>query len=488
MATASTTAAPALTALGFFKLLKWINGHPLLSTIELYRRRLFESFNAVGRDGQPRYNLGLFGRAKKNWKTADAMLEALYAVMQDSPWGSQVYVLANDEKQAGDDLALTKKLVNVNPVLGDWLRVQKNIIERRDGAGFIEILPAQDAIGAHGKTFRLLVIDEIHGYRNWDVLEALAPDPTRLDAQTWVTSYASLFHRPGVPLFDLLALAKSGGDPRMLTSWYAADWCTDPDFASRSPEERANPSIESWRNPSYLAQQRRRLPSHKFRRLHLNLPGVPEGSAYQPEPVMSAVDRGVRVRPRVDGVSYAAFVDMSGGSSDDAVLGIAHRDADARGVLDRLVDQGARPPFDPGAAVTRFVAVLKEYGCASVTGDRYAGETFRSMFENAGIRYSVSAETKSELYEALEPILNGGRAVLLDEAQLEQQLLGLVWRGGKIDHPAGEHDDFANAAAGAVVRAAKACTYGGEISSGDVDWSAYNDARDFRAPFGRERF
>ena len=33
---------------------------------------------------------------------------------------------------------------------------------------------------------------------------------------------------------------------------------------------------------------------------------------------------------------------------------------------------------------------------------------------------------------------------------LEQQLLGLVWRGGKIDHPPGEHDDLANAVAGVL--------------------------------------
>ena len=40
--------------------------------------------------------------------------------------------------------------------------------------------------------------------------------------------------------------------------------------------------------------------------------------------------------------------------------------------------------------------------------------------------------------------------ILLDVPLVEQQLLGLVWRGGKIDHPGGEHDDWANAAAGAL--------------------------------------
>jgi hypothetical protein len=30
------------------------------------------------------------------------------------------------------------------------------------------------------------------------------------------------------------------------------------------------------------------------------------------------------------------------------------------------------------------------------------------------------------------------------------RFLGLVWRGEKIDHPNGKHDDFANGAAGAL--------------------------------------
>src|SRR5262249_47618131 len=74
-------------------------------------------------------------------------------------------------------------------------------------------------------------------------------------------------------------------------------------------------------------------------------------------------------------------------------------------------------------------------------------------FERAGITYVVSERNRSQLYEALEPLMNGRRIVLLDIPELVQQLLGLIWRGGKIDHPSGEHDDWANAAAGAIVGA-----------------------------------
>jgi hypothetical protein len=85
----------------------------------------------------------------------------------------------------------------------------------------------------------------------------------------------------------------------------------------------------------------------------LNLPGSLEGSAYSAEKIMDAVDRGVSVRLPEPGIKYHAFVDMSGGSSDDATLGIEHRDIEGRAILDCVMDQGQRPPFDPRKAVER---------------------------------------------------------------------------------------------------------------------------------------
>jgi len=262
-----------VASLEFFSLLKWIDGRPLLPTVEPYRQHLFaQMFDCFDPDGRLHYNLGLFGRAKKKWKSADLVLAGLYAlVANDSPGGKDCFLLANDECQAGDDLSLAKKLHAANPLLQEGLVVRQKRIERRDGRGFLEILPAGDVRGSHGKTARFIGWDEIHGYSSWDILEALQPDPTRLDAQQWITSYASLHHRPGVPLFDLCAAGRAGTDPRMSFSWYAADYCTDPAFANATPEDRANPSRASWADPRYLDQQRSRLPAHKFRRLHLNL-------------------------------------------------------------------------------------------------------------------------------------------------------------------------------------------------------------------------
>jgi len=438
--------------LKFADKLKWLDGSPLLKMIEPYRRRdLSAALYTFDTNGRPKHNLALTGRGKKNWKTADLIFTALYRLLAwKSPGGNQCYILANDLDQSNDDLELAKKIVAVNRPIADFVDVKQKVIERKDGKGFLQILPAGDVVGSHGKTYLFCGFDEIHGYKTWDLLEAMQLDPTRTDALMWITSYASIYHRPGVPLFDLLATGKRGADPRMYFSWYAADYCTDPAFEHLSPEQKANPSMSSWEDPGYLVQQQSRLPSHKYRRLHLNLPGAPEGSAFSAEKVMEAVERGIRVRLPQPKITYFAFTDMSGGSNDDATLGIAHRDKDGCVWLDRVVDQGQRPPFDPRRAVERFVAVLKEYGLKSVVGDAYAGETFRQDFQRLNISYRVSELSKSEIYEEMEPLLNGGRVVLLDNANLESQFLGLIWRANKIDHQSGEHDDWANAAAGAI--------------------------------------
>jgi hypothetical protein len=487
-----------MSPLQFFSLLKWVDGQPLLpNVVEPYRQRIFTealySFDATGR---PVYNLILCGRAKKNWKTADLVLAALYKLLcWNSTGGNQCYILANDEDQADDDLSLAKKLVEardpktlwlkpLNQILNDELVIKQKVIERRDSRGFLEILPAGDVIGSHGKTYLFAGFDEIHGYKTWDILEALAHDPTRHDSVQWITSYASIYHRPGVPLFDLFSRGKTGKDRRMYFSWYAGDYTTDRDCENLPPEEKANPSRKSWGDDDYIATEQGRLPSHKFRRLHLNLPGSPEGSAYSAEKIMDSIDRNVAMRAPEKGIAYQGFVDMSGGSSDDAVVAIAHKDIDGKAILDRIVNQGQRPPFDPAVAVKRFVAVLKEYRISSVVGDAYAGQTFQAQFTNAGITYTVSELSKGEIYEAIEPHFNAGKIILLDVQELESQFLGLVWRSSKIDHANGEHDDWSNAAAGAIHKIMSGATLdlslmiggGRRTVAASRDWTDQRDA------------
>ena len=443
-----------ISALTFLAGLRWIDGKPL--QIEPYRRDIFRrALDERRPDGSPRYNLVLSGRAKKNFKTSDMVLAGLFCLLcRESPQGSDVLIVANDEDQAGDDLDLAKKLVRVNGLADDdgELEILEKEIRRRDGKGAMRIIPARNATGQHGKSACFIGWDEIHGFRDWALMEALQPDPTR-ECLQWVTSYDTVHDTPGVPLYDLKQIGVAGSDPRMLFSWYSADLCTDPDFVALPPEERANPSMASWpEGRAYLEQQRRRLPSNRFRRLHLNLPGAPQGAYFNQEIVERAIVPGRQAIEPQDGVDYVAFVDMSGGSNDDATLAIAHWNG-IKAILDLVINQGGPTPFNPRLAVARFATYCKRYHCKKVHGDAYAGETFRRDFADCGISYIVEKRTRTELYEALEVALNADQVELLEIAKLRRELLTIVARGASLDHMPGQHDDWATSAAGALTLA-----------------------------------
>lgn len=443
------TKKAAITSLDFLGRLNWIDGTPL--AIEPYRARIFEqAFDTFDENGRPKYSLILCGRGKKNHKSADLILASLFSLMvREAPQGSDVLVLANDEGQAADDLSLAKKLIGASPELNSEIEIRVKELVRRDGRGSIKILPARDVAGAHGKSACMIAYDEIHSYRDYDLIEALSPDPTR-DVLVWVASYQTIYAQAGIPLFDLFQAGKNGTDPRMLFSWYSGSYTTDPDFAELEPELRANPSIASWKDGrAYLDTQKRRLPFAKFRRLHLNEPGSPSGAFLDQGRVLECVSVGVRKRSFQYGIKYFAFVDMSGGSNDNAVLAIAHKEDDCI-VLDCIEKQAGGTPFDPRKAVEKFCSIMDEYNCTVVYGDGYAGQTFRLDFEADGKKYQVIKQSASDILEKLEPKINAGEVRLLDDATLIEELCTLVvTRGGKVQAESNSHDDHAVACAGA---------------------------------------
>jgi hypothetical protein len=173
------------------------------------------------------------------------------------------------------------------------------------------------------------------------------------------------------------------------------------------------------------------------------------------ETLEGCVARGVTVRPPLDGVSYHAFVDPSGGSSDSMTCAISHTE-NGRIVIDCLLEK--RPPFSPDACVGEFCEVLEQYRITRVRGDRYAGEWPRERFKTRNVQYMPSDMNRSELYLAFLPLVNAGRIDLLDNQRMLLQFTGLerrVARSGKdsVDHAPGSHDDLSNAVAGAAAMA-----------------------------------
>jgi hypothetical protein len=161
--------------------------------------------------------------------------------------------------------------------------------------------------------------------------------------------------------------------------------------------------------------------------------------------------------PRAEARRYVAFLDPAGGSGQDSMtLAIAHH-ADGKAVLDLVRE--VRPPFSPEATVAEFAGVLKTFALATASSDRFAGAWPTEAFRKHGITVEPSTRTKSDIYQAVLPLIMSGTCE--DHARLLKQLSGLerrTARGGKdsIDHAPRLHDDVANAAAGALVLAGSA--------------------------------
>jgi hypothetical protein len=178
--------------------------------------------------------------------------------------------------------------------------------------------------------------------------------------------------------------------------------------------------------------------------------------------VEALVVKGRHEEPPIPGVEYVAFCDPSGGAADSFTLAIACRkdvddDGEGVGVLACLREFPA--PFSPDSVVTEIAATLRAYDIHEVTGDRYGGEWPPDRFSVHGINYETSELNKSEIYREALPLLMQGRIEFLDHKRLIAQTCSLerrTARGGRdtIDHPAGGHDDCANAACGALLLAA----------------------------------
>ena len=87
-----------------------------------------------------------------------------------------------------------------------------------------------------------------------------------------------------------------------------------------------------------------------------------------------------------------------------------------------------RPPFSPDSTVRDFTAILKQYRCSSVTGDRYAGEWVRERFRLEGIGYEVSEKTASDYYNEALPLFMARRVELVEHTRLQLQLAHLERR------------------------------------------------------------
>jgi hypothetical protein len=194
------------------------------------------------------------------------------------------------------------------------------------------------------------------------------------------------------------------------------------------------------------------------------------------ELIEAAIEYGrpLELPPRPGYASYMAFSDSAGGvGADSYTLSIGHKEGDTF-VID--VIRGTAGKFDPAAVTRDYAKLLKEYGCHSVTGDYYAAEWQGGCWTECNVAYARSPLNKSQIYLETIPLF-ARRLVRLPEHRTLLRELRLLERrthsGGKdvVDHPRGGHDDYANAACGALRKLSNYLGY-------DQTYGGFNDDAD----------
>jgi hypothetical protein len=175
------------------------------------------------------------------------------------------------------------------------------------------------------------------------------------------------------------------------------------------------------------------------------------------EVVEVTIDRDVTVRPPLDGVSYFAAGDPSGGVGDSFTVGISHGE-NGVAILDCLYER--RAPFNPAAVVAEIKDLLRTYRVSTIVGDHYSARWVTEAFAKEGVTYTHSPRDRSAIYLDALPLFTSGRARLLDSPRLVAQLVGLERRTSpagrdRVDHGPHGHDDLCQVACSAIVLAAQ---------------------------------
>jgi len=343
-----------------------------------------------------------------------------------------IFVIATDKNQAKICLNYIKGILDdfpnaVDSILREEIRLKSNII--------ISVKTASFRTGRGFQT-AAVIMDELAFWRSetsanpaQEVVTALMPGmlPNGL-----LLGISSPYSRRGY-LWEIYR-EHYGRESEDVLVWKAPTLFMNPSFNPRIVDKAMKRDPVAARS-EYMAEFREDIEGYLTRENVEHATGEYEMLLPQP------------------GVAYKAFTDPSGGRNDSMTMAIGHTEKGVV-VVDRI--EVRKPPFSPEQVTEEFCAVLKDYRCHEVVGDRFGGQWVESQFRKHGIAYRASALSKSDIYLEAVPLFTMAKLLLPRSVELEDEITGLERRttgSGKdsVDHPDGYHDDIANSVLGAAV-------------------------------------
>ncbi len=237
-------------------------------------------------------------------------------------------------------------------------------------------------------------------------------------------------------------------------------------FGSDSPDLLCWVSSTAEMNPSVsvarLERERRTMDPTRFRR-EFEAEFAEDIDAFLSDAwIEAAVSGGVGQRPPTAALKRIATVDASGGGADAFTASII--EVEGHGASQRftqLLLRGWEKPRGSQISLEGVVAEIaqlaKDHGLREVWGDRYTARWVIEAFQRHHITYrhpmvkrdgTAVYLDRSLAYLAAEALFASGRVAILDHPKLIRELKNLERRsttaGDKVDHPHGQHDDYAS--------------------------------------------
>jgi hypothetical protein len=332
--------------------------------------------------------------------------------------GQRIYSVAADQQQA--DLLLDDVIQKFrrNPRLARLIKTTAHSVTVSVTGSKYETL-ASDAPSAFGLRPDMLVVDELaewpaRGERLWQALwSASGKKP---DVRTLIIS------SPGGQL-----LSKIRDMAVTESNWYTS--------------ERGQ--CASWISPTWLDQQRRSLPDHVFRRLHLGEWTTSEGMYLTGDEVQRIF------RPWTTPiVAHTIGLDL-GIARDRAVIAVLGVTQDGLAVVEKLFlytpSRTAR--VDLQEVEADVITIAKQLG-ALVVADPWQAVLMSQRLGAHGVptvEYTFSADGRKKLFARLLDVIRNDQLRALTHPELEKELMGLQIEehgsGWRVDHQPGQHDD-----------------------------------------------
>ena len=386
-----------------------------------------------------------FGANKHIWwerprghsKTMDGGAFALHHML--SGVGRRVYLGATDRDQAALAHDSLRGFIQRSGLLQASLKVDRWKITARSTDSTLEVLAA-DAASSWGLRPSLVIADELSQWRG-DAAEEL-----------FYALYSALGKVPGAQM----VIATTAGWDRASLCWKLRERVRDdPAWVFSRIGQCA-----SWVSPDFLEQQRRLLPEHVFRRLHLN-EWTEAGGAYLTYAEVEGIFDGERVLECREG---RHFIGLDIGLSGDATAAcVLHLARDGLTVHDFATWQGTRSEKVRLEDVEGWVhdAARRRYSGAKLHADPWQAVGLMQRLRDAGVRCeeaTFTAAYRGHLFQNLLELVRARRLRCFPHEALKDELLRLEFRevGGnlRVDHPSGGHDDHAISLAVAALPAA----------------------------------